>query len=79
MNDEESLDKMKTLRQNMVKAYEVHEWLTRREARKVQIVVRPPYHVTRTSRKLNVPGIRQFAKLWFTSSRFQYNTQKYLA
>ena len=42
VNDEESLDKMKTLRQNLVKAYEVHEWLTRREARKVQIVVRCP-------------------------------------
>jgi hypothetical protein len=39
-NNEESLDKMRTLRQNLVKAYEVHEWLTRREARKYSLVVR---------------------------------------
>ena len=38
-NNEESLDKMKTLRQNLVKAYEVLEWLTRREQRKCNLVV----------------------------------------
>ena len=30
---------MKTLRQNLVKAYEVLEWLTRREQRKCNLVV----------------------------------------
>jgi len=34
---------MRTLRQNLVKAYEVHEWLTRREARKYSLVVRRSY------------------------------------
>ena len=38
-NNEESLDKMRTLRTNLVRAYEVHEWLTRREARKYSLVV----------------------------------------
>ena len=38
-NNEESLDKMRTLRTNLVRAYEVHEWLTRREGRKYSLVV----------------------------------------
>ena len=38
-NNEESLDKMRTLRTNLVRAYEVHEWLTRREGRKYNLVV----------------------------------------
>lgn len=38
-NNEESLDKMRTLRTNLVKAYEVHEWLVRREAQKYSLVV----------------------------------------
>ena len=38
-NNEDSLDKMKMMRQNLVKAYEILEWVTRREQRKTHIVV----------------------------------------
>ena len=41
-NTEESLEKMRLLRQNLVKAYEVLEWVTRREQRKCHLTVRPP-------------------------------------
>lgn len=40
-NNEESLEKMKLLRQNLVRGYEILEWVTRRESRKCNLAVSP--------------------------------------